>query len=106
MMSQLNPSLLSVSVADDPEFDDLALSQFPFVHVPERVHRPSVQDDDPYSLEVDLGDLEVSFTNLTEQYAPVVQRFSAAPGGARRAGDCRLAESRLRGTGQQGFRGG
>jgi O6-methylguanine-DNA--protein-cysteine methyltransferase len=65
------PANTSVSIAHDPDFDDLALSQFPFVLVPKSVHAPSVDDDDPYSLEVDLGDVEVSFTNLTQQYAPL-----------------------------------
>ncbi len=78
MMSNMNPSLLSVSATPEPEVDDLDLSQFHYMHVPESLHCSSVHEDDPYSLDVDLGDVEISFTNLTEQYAPHVQAPLAA----------------------------
>jgi hypothetical protein len=73
-----------VSVTLELDVDDLALSQFPFAHVPELTHRPSMHDDDPYDLDVDLGDMEQSFSSLTEQYAPHAgrDRSAAEPGDA------------------------
>ena len=72
----MTPALPSVSVAHGSEVDDLSLSQFP------AVHPSSILDDDPYDLEVhfqvDLRGLEASFTNLTEQYAPMLQDLVAA----------------------------
>lgn len=51
-----------MSVTQDPKFDDLVLTQFYIVNV---VHGPSIHDDDPYDLDVNLGDVEVSFTKMT-----------------------------------------
>jgi hypothetical protein len=62
------PANISVSAAHDPDFDDLALTQFPVQNV---VHYSEVMDyDDPYDLQARIGDVEASFTNLTQQYAP------------------------------------
>ena len=72
-LSHANPAHVSVSATPDQEYDDLELSQFPFVHVASPLHRASFDDEAPLSLEVELDDLEVSFTNLTQQYAPLVQ---------------------------------
>lgn len=66
-------SSASVSGSLDPNSADLDLSEFPTANITDPMHHSSFNNDDPYSLDVDLGDIGVSFANLTERYPSVLQ---------------------------------
>ena len=71
-MSTSTPNLL-VSGAFDPDIDELMLSQFRVVNVDEFKHPLTFDNEDIYSLAIDFGDMGDSFSNLTQQYALMVQ---------------------------------
>ena len=72
-MSTSTPPNLPVSGAFDPDIDELMLSQFRVVNVDEFKQPLTFDNEDIYSLAVDFGDMEDSFSNLTQQYALMVQ---------------------------------
>ena len=72
-MSTSTPPNLPVSGAFDPDIDELTLSQFCVVNVDEFKHPVTFDNEDIYSLAVDFGDMGDNFSNLTQQYALMVQ---------------------------------
>ena len=72
-MSTLTPPNLPVSDAFNPDIDELILSQFRVVNVDEFKHPSTFDNEDIYGLAVDFGDMGDSFSNLTQQYALMVQ---------------------------------